>query len=205
MRILTPALAILVGLTAPTLAADNPAAPVAPAAPAATADKPKPPETRADKLDWLYGRLAKTTTEDAGKRIASQITAIMLESGSDTTDLLMSRALKAMAEKDWPLALDLLDEVVTLQPDYVEGWNKRATVFFTTEEYGKALADIEHVLALEPRHFGALSGLGLILNELDDKKRAAAVFARLLQIYPTLESAKKAAKELDMEKRERDI
>lgn len=205
MRILLLTAALCAGLTGTAMAA-GPADGRTGEIPAA-ADKatPKAPETRAEKLDWLFVQLKAAANEPLAKRIASQINAIFLESGSDTIDLLMSRAMKAMADKDSALALDLLDQVVVLKPDYVEGWNKRATLHYMEDRYGPALADIEHVLALEPRHYGALSGLGMILGELNDKRRAIEAFKNVLALYPQLENAKKALADLEKDLRERDI
>ncbi len=112
------------------------------------------------------------------------ILKLWLESGSDTVDLLMERTLKAMDEKNYSLALDFLDRIVTLEPDYVEGWNKRATVFYLTDDYGKSVSDIERVLSIEPRHFGALAGLGTILRELGDDKRALEAYRQALALDP---------------------
>ena len=81
---------------------------------------------------------------------------------SDTTDLLMARVQKAIENKDLALALKLLDAVVKIKPDYIEAWNRRATIYYMQKDYGRSLADIRQVLRLEPRHFGALTGLGLI-------------------------------------------
>jgi len=77
--------------------------------------------------------------------------------------------------------------VTTLKPDYVEGWNRRATLFFLQDDYGKALSDLEKVLALEPRHFGALAGLGMILNEIDRKKEALLALQKAIAIDPYLD------------------
>ena len=163
------------------------------------------PDSRKGKLDWLFGELAKTKDPETAKRIAAQITVIFSDSGSETINLLMARANKAVNDKKNELALDLLDQVITLKPDYAEGWNKRATVYFNAEKYGQALADIEHVLRLEPRHFGALSGLAMVLGQFDDNKRAIQVFEMVLTLYPQLETAQKALAEAKKELRERDI
>jgi tetratricopeptide (TPR) repeat protein len=104
-----------------------------------------------------------------------------------------------MDEEDYPLALDLLDRIVTLQPDYVEGWNKRATVHFINDDIGKSLSDLERVLALEPRHFGALAGLGTIFRELGDNRRAIEAYRHALELDPYLEDVGKAIEELENE------
>ena len=80
-----------------------------------------------------------------------------------------------------------LDAVIALKPDYTEGWNRRATLYYMKKDFGHALADIHEVLVLEPRHFGALSGLGLILQEIGDEKHALAAYRRALAIDPHLE------------------
>ena len=111
----------------------------------------------------------------------------------------MQWSIKAMQEKNFPLALELLNEVVILKPDFAEGWNKRATVYYLIDEYALSLADIRHVLALEPRHFGALSGLGLILKETGDKKHALDAFRKALAVHPYLTNARKVMEELQIE------
>ena len=168
----------------------------APKAAAPQAGKPvqKPP-TIPDLLDAL----AEAQDPVIGEALQTQIIRRWSESGSDTVDLLMQWALGAMEEKDFPLALDLLSEVVLLKPDYAEGWNKRATVYYLIDEYALSMSDINHVLQLEPRHFGALSGLGLILKETGDKKNALAAFRRALSVNPFLDNAREAADELTVQ------
>ena len=92
-----------------------------------------------------------------------------------------------MAEqKDIDLAIRLLDALVELKPDYAEAWNRRATMYFTKKDYGRALSDIAQTLAREPRHFGALTGLGMILQEMDEDKRALEAFRRAIELDPHL-------------------
>ena len=126
----------------------------------------------------------------------SSILGLWLESGSDTVDLLMDWAMKAIDAKNYALALDYLDRVVTMKPDYAEGWNKRATVYFLTDDYKKSIFDIERTLALEPRHFGALSGLGMIMRDIGQDKRAIDAFQRALAVDPYLDNVKKALDEI---------
>jgi tetratricopeptide (TPR) repeat protein len=104
----------------------------------------------------------------------------------------------AMTQKNYPLALDYLDRILTLKPDYAEGWNVRATVYFLREDYSRALFDLEEVLKLEPRHFDALAGLGAVLRELGKDKEALAVFEQALALDPHLESVQKAVAEMKL-------
>jgi tetratricopeptide (TPR) repeat protein len=99
----------------------------------------------------------------------------------------MGRAKSAADGKDYDLAIRLLNAVIDIRPDFTEAWNRRATVYYTKKDFGRALADIREVLAREPRHFGALSGLGIILQELGDDKHALDAFRRALVIHPRLE------------------
>lgn len=188
------ALSLVLAFAGPAAAqsADQPpqAAPPAgdPAAPMAIPDT-------GDLLDAL----AASPSESAAEALEQRILSAWLQSGSDTVDLLMQWSIKAMQEKNFPLALELLNEVVILKPDFAEGWNKRATVYYLIDEYALSLADIRHVLALEPRHFGALSGLGLILKETGDKKHALDAFRKALAVHPYLTNARKVMEELQIE------
>lgn len=145
-------------------------------------------EDRALKLDLLYGRLA-TADAESWEPIQDQIYAIWLDSGSDTADLIHARAREAMEAEDYQTALLHLDDLVRIAPGFAEGWNSRATVHFLLENYGAALADIHHVLALEPRHFGALAGLGVILDRLDQDAWALDAYRRVQAIHPHLPGA----------------
>jgi tetratricopeptide (TPR) repeat protein len=162
------------------------------------------PASRADQLDALFKTL-QTAKDEAAKAAEEGVLKLWLESGSDTVDLLMEWTLKAMDEKDYPLALDFLDRIVTLAPGYAEGWNKRATVFYLTDDYGKSIADIERVLAIEPRHFGALAGLGSILRELGDDKRALAAYRQAIALDPQMENVRQAIEELQKDEDGREI
>lgn len=178
-------------------AAPAAAQPLDPVSPDAEAGAVAP--TRESRLDSLFSTLQSTSDDRAAETAERDIIDIWLESGSDTVDLLMQWTLDAMDEKNYPLALDYLDRIVYMRPDYVEGWNKRATVHFLVDDYSKAIADIEQTLALEPRHFGALSGLGTILREIGDTDRAVVAFREALAVDPHLDNVKEVIEEIESE------
>ncbi len=155
------------------------------------------PEEEQSRLDELYAELADTDDTNAAARITREIQRIWMDSGSDTVDVLMSRAGKALQADDHGLALDLLDVVVVLKPSFAEGWNRRATVHYMREDFGKSLVDIERTLALEPRHWGALSGLAIIQRRLGFEDSALETFKRALEVNPSLENATKAVEDLE--------
>jgi tetratricopeptide (TPR) repeat protein len=160
---------------------------------------------RTPSLDTLFEALKIAPDAESAKAIENRIWAAWLVSGSDTCNLLMGRAKAAADDKDYELAIKLLDAVVEIKPDYVEGWNRRATVYYSMNDYGHSLADIREVLTREPRHFGALAGLGLILQELGDNAHALEAFRRALAINPHLEHVGEAVKALREKVEGRDI
>jgi tetratricopeptide (TPR) repeat protein len=154
------------------------------------------PISRADQLNSLFEMLKAAKDQAEAENTENMIAALWLKSGSDTVDLLMEWTQQAVKDKNYPLALDYLDRIITLKPDYVEGWNTRATVNYLREDYAHALADIERTLEIEPRHFGALTGLGTILREIGDEKRALEVYRKVIALDPHIDSVLKAIKEL---------
>lgn len=149
------------------------------------------------KLDQLYAELSETDDPAIRERTTRKIRVLWMKSGSDTVDVLMSRSGKAIQADNHALALDLLDVVVVLKPSFAEGWNRRATVHYMREDFGKSLVDIERTLALEPRHWGALSGLAIIQRRLGFETDALATFKRALEIHPGLENASEAVETLE--------
>jgi tetratricopeptide (TPR) repeat protein len=145
--------------------------------------------TEPQSLDSLFSELKRETNEKAAERIAQRIWDAWMRSGSASVDLMMQRANDAMQKKNFPAALDFLDQVVVLAPDYSEGWNRRATLHFMMENFQKSMADIERTLELEPRHFGALSGMAQILKNSGHKKLALDAYERALAVYPMMRSA----------------
>lgn len=153
-------------------------------------------EKKATRLDELFASLKRESNEMRAARIASQIQAQWQNSGSASIDLMMDWAAKAMEEKKYSVAMDFLDQVVVMKPDYAEGWNRRATLNFLMNDYGRSMADIQKTLELEPRHFGALSGLAAILKDTGNKQAALNAFERVLAVYPMMREAQKQAGEL---------
>lgn len=147
-------------------------------------------------LDFLFGALKAAPDSDSAKAVEQRIWAQWIVSKSDTTNLLMTRVKTATEAKDYELALKLLDAVIQLKPNYVEGWNRRATIHYMQKDFGGAMLDLEHVLRLEPRHFGALTGLGLIMQEIGNDKLALDAFRRALAVYPRLERVPDMVKKL---------
>lgn len=140
-------------------------------------------------LDDLFHDLKRSGNEAAAARIASRIQREWTRSGSRSIDLLMQWASVAMQARKFDTALDLLDQVVTLSPDYAEGWNRRATVHFMMNNYALSMSDIDRTLRLEPRHFGALAGMAQILQRTGRKEPALKAYERVLDVYPMMRNA----------------
>jgi len=166
-------------------------------------DKPNlpeaPPRGQAVTLDKLFERLAAAKTAEEAKGIANLIQRRWARSGSDTADLLMTRAQDALKARELPLAIELLDRVITLEPDWAEGWNQRANALFLAGDPIRSLLDIAETLKREPRHYGAMMGLGTILRQQGDDKRAMVAYRRALAVYPQLEGVKDAVESLKLE------
>lgn len=173
--------------------------------PAAPAKLPRVPADKTRGLDFLFGALKAAPDETSAKHVEARIWAIWLQTPSDTVALLMTRAKVAMAAQNSDVALQLLDAVIRLRPDYVEGWNRRATLYYLRNDYAHSLADIEQVLAREPRHFGALAGLGMIMQELGDDKRALDAFRKALAVNPHIDKVPELVKTLSEKVEGRDI
>lgn len=150
--------------------------------------KPNPP--RASSLDELFERLGKAQSEREASGIATLIERRFSRSGSDTADLLLSRAAEAFGKKDFPLSIELIDRVLALQPNWAEAWYKRATVFYQLDDPVGAMADLHRALKIEPRHFNAWTGLGHILMASDDKARALQAYRKVLEINPQMDDVK---------------
>lgn len=151
-----------------------------------------PKKTTAPSLDDLYARLKASDDDAEAKGISRLIEQRLGRSGSATADLLTERARQAMSGRDFPLAVELMDRATTLEPQWAEGWNRRATVFWLLTDQTNAIADLQRTLMLEPRHYEAWAALGRIYLSMDDKRRALDAFRRAASIYPRMEKLKGA-------------
>jgi tetratricopeptide (TPR) repeat protein len=155
---------------------------------------PPPPSTTPDDaaairtrhLDALFAHLKTTTVEEEGDAMVAEIWKLWLQSGRPEIDALMEQAISMMNSGLAAQALPVLDDVVARAPQWAEGWNKRATLLYVLGDHDRSLADIDRTLALEPRHFGALAGLGLIRAVRGENREALAALRRALAINPFL-------------------
>jgi tetratricopeptide (TPR) repeat protein len=201
----------LIALSLPALAQDEPdflvddppalmeeAPPLPESAPQAEApaEKPlKPAERRAEQLDILFAHLRRPGVPS--EPVEQKIWALWATSDSPTAEVLLEQAGRAIEGRAPAEALSILDRLVGAFPDYAEAWNKRATLYFMMKRYDQALKDIDRVLDLEPRHFGALAGRGVILERQKNYSAAREAFEQALAVNPTLEQVKDALKALD--------
>jgi tetratricopeptide (TPR) repeat protein len=109
-------------------------------------------------------------------------------SGDAAVDRLLASGIEQMSAREGELAVQTFTEVIRRRPDFAEGWNKRATVYYLLGEYQKSLADCDEVMKRNPYHFGALSGYGMIYLQLDQPAKALDYFQRALKVNPNLDS-----------------
>ena len=142
------------------------------------------------RLDTLFGLLHETENPRAGEQITRQIWIIWREVNGENADTLMDKGIRDMSLQRYDQALIAFNKVVEIAPTYAEGWNKRATLLFLMGEYVGSVADVKRTLALEPRHFGAWSGLGLIYTHLNNDAAALRAFEQALEVNPHLSGAR---------------
>ena len=152
----------------------------------------------AAKLDGLFDRL-KTADEGEASRIEREIWLEWSRSGSPAEDLLLQRGKDAMDLGDYPAAIEHFTAIIDHDPDFAEAWNARATAYYMSGEFGPSVADIAKVLTLNPRHFGALSGLAMILEETGKTDKALEAYKAALAIHPHLQGAAEAVERLEKE------
>ena len=153
-----------------------------------------PAAARADqndpRLKDLFESLRTAKSPEAADIVEGQIWEIWAKTGDTDLDQAFAVGSQAMAIGDTNTALKIFDAIVKKAPDFAEGWNKRATIYYMIGNYEASLADIDKTLELEPHHFGALSGLGLVNLSLDRDEAALDAFERVLKVDPQSPSAK---------------
>ena len=165
---------------------------------------PKLSQDRSERLDALFEILRENRTKALADKAAREIQRVWSQSGSETIDLMFQWSREAMDRKEYAKALDYLDNIVVLEPEFAEAWNRRATVHFLNKDYTRSIADVQKTLALEPRHYGALSGLGMMLRELGQDAEALAMMEEALKYNPTLERLDNLVSELSKKVRGRE-
>lgn len=139
-----------------------------------------------NRLDGLFGQLLTADNSTQAREIEQQIWNIWFhhDGTGDAVDSLLKRGRYAVASEQLEFAEKLYSQLIEVAPDFAEGWNRRATVRYMRGDFNGSIADIEATLRLEPRHFGAISGLGLCRIALEDLAGAARAFRDVLAISP---------------------
>lgn len=148
------------------------------------------------EVERLYAQLAEPGRED-WERVEAEIERIWSRSGSDSMDLLLERGREALNAQDYDTALHYFSALTDHAPGFAEGWNGRATTFYLMEEFALSISDIEHVLALNPRHFGALQGLGIMFEQLGENELSLNAFRAANALHPNQPDVKGAIERLE--------
>jgi len=166
--------------------------PVLVGGPIARADQADP------RLDRLFGRLNVIDDQEKEEvaRITAEIWSIWRQSGSPGLDMKMQEGQRFMKQGILHSALGNFDFIVKVRPKFSEGWHKRATVYFLMGDYDSSIADIQKTVELEPRHFGAFAGLGLIYIKLGQEKAALKALEHALDINPHLSGTRQTVEQL---------
>lgn len=156
--------------------------------------------SRADQnhpqLDTLFAQLKQAKSFENAHALSDRIWSIWITNEKDSINILMRQGMRAMQSGDLATAYDYFTTMTDLEPDFAEAWNKRATVLFLIGDLDGSIKDVERTLALEPRHFGALTGLGMINDALEDEEAALDAYEAALDLHPYLPDATFRAEQL---------
>lgn len=200
---------------APAFAEDGPAVGDDPGAPAPlavpgdgqggeAADAGQSAAAEEERLDELFADLAEPGRKD-WEKVEGNIEKIWAHSGSPAMDLLLARGNKAMAAEDYGDAIDHFSALIDHAPNFAEGWNARATAYFLEGNFALAMTDVEHVLVLNPRHFGALTGLSAMFEAMDEPRLALEAARMAEKLSPNRPSIKEAIGRLERQAGEADL
>ena len=154
-------------------------------------------------LDRLFERLTITTSDEEASNITREIWQRWTANDDPAVSQLMQTGIRALNYSTYRKALQSFDRVIEMAPGFAEGWNKRATLYYHIKEYRRSIDDIKETLRLEPRHFGAWSGLGLVSIAQENYSGALAAFKKALSINPHIANIRRYVQKLeDWQRRE---
>ena len=154
-------------------------------------------------LDRLFERLTITTNDEEASNITREIWQRWTANDDPAVSQLMQTGIRALNYSTYRRALQSFDRVIEMAPEFAEGWNKRATLYYHIKEYRRSIDDIKETLRLEPRHFGAWSGLGLVSIAQENYSGALAAFKKALSINPHIANIRRYVQKLeDWQRRE---
>jgi len=154
-------------------------------------------------LDRLFERLTITTNDEEASNITREIWQRWTANDDPEVSQLMQTGIRALNYSTYRRALQSFDRVIEMAPEFAEGWNKRATLYYHIKEYRRSIDDIKETLRLEPRHFGAWSGLGLVSIAQENYSGALAAFKKALSINPHIANIRRYVQKLeDWQRRE---
>ena len=148
-------------------------------------------------LDGLFERLAVTTSDEEASNITREIWQRWTANDDPNISQLMQIGIRGLSYSSYRRALQSFDQVIEMAPEFAEGWNRRATLYYHIKEYRRSIDDIKQTLRLEPRHFGAWSGLGLVSVAQDNYSGALAAFKKALSINPHLPNIRRYVQKLE--------
>ncbi len=152
---------------------------------------------KAAVLDRLFVSLKDSDDPGSAQPIERAIQSIWIKGETDTANLMVRWGMRAMNADEHDKAVRFFTTAIEHEPDFMEAWNKRATAYFVMKDYARSLDDIQVVLAMEPRHYGALAGLGIIMRQIGNENAALKAFRAALEVHPHLSMPARAIKELE--------
>ena len=142
------------------------------------------------RLENLFDILSKTESDIQINKVTSSIWDIWHETNDSSIEADFYRGLESMRTGDLIMAVAFFTRVIDKNPNFAEGWNKRATVYYMLGKFDASMMDIHETLKLEPRHFGAMDGMGLIFIHLEQFDQAIDIYDQMLKIFPNNSSTK---------------
>lgn len=155
-----------------------------------------PADQSDERLDALFAMLRTAGDREMAQSVEAEIWRIWIDSGRQEIDALMVEGVVAMSDQRLEDAISIFGQITARAPAFAEGWNKRATAHYLNEDYVASVQDIQRTLVLEPRHFGAISGMGLIFLSRGDEAGALAAFEAVIAIHPLAPGARQRVEEL---------